>query len=96
LVGTAYAEQFTAVGGTGPYTFSMSPQSQTQDMLPPGFALSPSGLLSGSTNSTGNYAFVLRVQDSAGHSFSRTYVGGTQLTVNNALASASRTRTAFT
>ena len=85
FVGTAYAEQFTAVGGTGPYTFSMSPQSVTQDMLPPGFALSPSGLLSGSTNSTGNYAFVLRVQDSAGHSFSRTYVGGTQLTVNNAL-----------
>ena len=85
IAGVAYAEQLVAVGGTGPYTFSMSQQSLAQDMLPPGFTLSPSGLLSGTTNSTGNYAFVLRVQDAVGHTFSRTYSNATQLTVNNSL-----------
>ena len=82
--GVAYAEQFTPVGGTPPYTFTMTKTGPTQDMLPPGLSLSPSGLIAGTTNSTGNYAFVLHLRDAAGHTFARTYsVNGPQLTVNN-------------
>lgn len=79
-VGVAYAQQFTGAAGTAPYTFTMSPVSATQDMLPPGYALSSTGLLSGTTTSTGNYAFLLQSRDSAGNTFVRRYA----LTVNNA------------
>jgi hypothetical protein len=72
-VGTPYASQFTAVGGMPPYMFSMTPTSLVQDMLPPGMTLSASGLISGTTSSTGNYGFLLRVDDSAGNTFSRTF-----------------------
>jgi hypothetical protein len=81
--GVAYAEQFTAVGGTPPYTFSAAPQALGQDTFPPGFVLSASGLLSGTTSSSGGYAFILTVRDSAGLTFSRTYVAATALLVNN-------------
>ncbi len=42
--GTPYSEQLTAVGGTGPYTFT------TSSPLPTGLTLSASGLLSGTPN----------------------------------------------
>ena len=79
--GTAYSQQFTAVGGTAPYTFSMTPTAATFDMLPPGFALSPAGVIAGTTTSTGNYTFALQVQDAVGRRFVRRY----PLVVNNAL-----------
>jgi len=81
--GVAYAEQFTATGGTPPYTFSATPQALGQDTFPPGFVLSSGGLLSGTTGSTGGYTFILTVRDSAGLTFSRTYSGANALLVNN-------------
>ncbi|MBZ5560701.1 MAG: putative Ig domain-containing protein, partial [Acidobacteriia bacterium] len=81
ITGQAYAQQFTVVGGTAPYTFTASrqPASPTADLLPPGITLSASGLLSGTTTSTGVYTFVIRAQDAAGNSFART----AQLVVNS-------------
>ena len=69
--GVAYAQQLTAVGGTGPYTFSMEPTTPLQDMLPPGLTLSPAGLLSGLTSESGNYAFKVVILDSAGNTYRR-------------------------
>lgn len=40
-IGSPYSEQLVAVGGVGPYTFSLV------GILPPGLTLSPSGLISG-------------------------------------------------
>ena len=37
VTGLAYAQQFTAIGGTAPFTYSMSATSPTQEMIPPGF-----------------------------------------------------------
>ena len=80
-IGVPYAHQFVAVGGTAPHSFSMSPVSLTQDMLPPGLTMTASGLISGTPTSTGNYAFFLRVEDAAGRTFTRR----TTLAVTNAL-----------
>lgn len=77
--GVAYSQQLTAVGGTPPYAFTMSPASLTQDLLPPGLTLSPTGMISGTPTSTGFYTFILNVQDSAGHTLSRS----TSLSVTN-------------
>ena len=70
--GVAFAQQLVGVGGTPPYAFSIAPVSATQDMLPPGFTLSATGLLSGTTTSTGFYTFQLRLQDAVGNTFART------------------------
>jgi hypothetical protein len=72
-VGSAYNEAFTAVGGTGPYTFTMTPSSLVVDMLPPGLTFSSSGIISGTPTSGGSFGFILKGQDSAGHSYARTY-----------------------
>ena len=77
--GVAYAEQFTGVGGTPPYSFTVSQGNLFLDTLPPGLSLSSTGLLAGVSTSTGNYSFVLQIQDSAGQTFARTY----SFTVNN-------------
>ena len=78
LTGASQSLQFVGAGGTAPYTFSMTPVSLAQDALPPGLTLSSSGLLSGSTTSSGNYAFRLRVEDGGGRTLTRQY----SLTVN--------------
>jgi hypothetical protein len=52
--------QFTASGGTGPYTYSLLTGS-----LPPGLTLdSSSGLLSGYPTTQGTYAFIVHAVDS--------------------------------
>ncbi len=56
---TSYSQQFTATGGTPPYTFTIN-----SGALPPLFTLSPSGLLSGTTFSPGVYTFEVLAQDS--------------------------------
>ena len=45
----------------------MLPIGPSNDMLPPSFSLSSSGLISGNTTSTGSYSFLLHVEDSASH-----------------------------
>lgn len=67
-VGVAYSSSLTAVGGTLPYTFSI-----TSGALPPGLSLnSTTGLISGTpTTSTGSpFMFTAHVADSAGHNAS--------------------------
>jgi hypothetical protein len=69
--GTAYSFRLAAVGGTPPYAFDKAPVSLTQDMLPPGITLSPDGLLSGTTASTGTYRFFARIEDALGQTVLR-------------------------
>lgn len=68
---TAYSQQYTASGGTAPYTYIVSAGA-----LPAGLSLDgPSGLLSGTPTATGLYTFSVRATDSstgAGAPFPRT------------------------
>jgi hypothetical protein len=59
-VGEIYAEQLTAVGGVAPYVWTVVSGS-----LPPGIALSQSGVLSGRPTVSGQYQLVIQVSDSA-------------------------------
>ena len=69
--GVAFTGRITAVGGASPYTITKTPISLTQDMLPPGLALSADGLITGTPTSTGTYRFFAHVEDSGGHTLSR-------------------------
>jgi hypothetical protein len=60
-LGIPYSTAFTATGGTTPYTFS-----QTSGSLPPGLALSTSGVLSGTPTAVGVSVFTVQVEDSVG------------------------------
>lgn len=73
-VGQAYAQTFSAAGGTAPYTWSVVAGS-----LPGGMSLTPSGVLSGVPAAPGNYGFTVRVADSGSVVTTRNYnleVGG--------------------
>lgn len=56
--GQAYSYQFTAVGGTAPYTWSATG-------LPAGMTLSSAGLLSGTPTAGGNFNVTVTVQDAS-------------------------------
>ncbi len=58
-LGQAYSHQFSAIGGTPPYTWSIAAGS-----LPPGLSLSSDGLVSGTSTTAGDYNVTIRVQDS--------------------------------
>jgi len=58
--GVNYQQQFTTTGGTGNVTWSLGGGS-----LPPGWAISSSGLLSGIATSDGTYTFSIKATDSA-------------------------------
>ena len=60
---TPYAATFEAVGGTAPYTWSM-----TSGSLPPGLALSSDGTITGTPTATGTFTFSIEVVDSLGAS----------------------------
>ncbi|MBI2838674.1 MAG: putative Ig domain-containing protein [Acidobacteria bacterium] len=60
-VGTPYNQTLTASGGSTPYTYTVAAGS-----LPPGVALSPGGVLSGTPTSGGDYAFSVAATDAAG------------------------------
>lgn len=60
-VGSAYNSTFTASGGTGPYTFTISAGS-----LPAGVSLNPAGTLSGTPTQSGSFNFVVRTTDNFG------------------------------
>jgi hypothetical protein len=60
-VGSAYSQTLVAVGGTSPYSWSI-----TVGSLPNGLALNPAtGTLSGTPTSSGNFSFTVQVNDSA-------------------------------
>lgn len=59
--GMLYSQAITAVGGTAPYTFSI-----TSGALPPGLSLSPTGVLSGTPTTSGVSAFTMRATDATG------------------------------
>lgn len=59
-VGTPYSVSLTAMGGSGPYTWDL-----IKGALPRGIAFQPSGVLSGTPNEQGSFAFTLQVIDSA-------------------------------
>ncbi len=62
-IGTAYSKQLNAAtGGTAGYTYALAVGST----LPPGFALSSSGLLGGSPTQSGTYPFSVTVTDARG------------------------------
>ncbi len=60
-VGEPYSQQLNASGGIPPYSWAV-----TSGSLPPGLALSSSGLLSGTPAAAGQYQFVVTVTDSSG------------------------------
>lgn len=67
-LGSAYSAQFTASGGTPPYTWS------SNGGLPPGLSLnSTTGSIGGTPTTTGTYSFAVTVTDSLNQSTSQTF-----------------------
>ncbi len=58
LINQAYNQTITASGGASPYTFAV-----TSGTLPPGLALDPSGLLSGTPTMAGTFNFTITATD---------------------------------
>ncbi len=59
FTGEPYSQALSAAGGMTPYTWSADPST-----LPPGLALSSSGVLSGTPTAAGTYSLSVSVQDS--------------------------------
>lgn len=59
--GEAYSHTFTAVGGSGAYSWQV-----TTGNLPDGLALSATGALTGTPTTAGGYSFTVRAQDAKG------------------------------
>ena len=57
VVGTAYSQALAVTGGTSPYSFS------TSGTVPPGMALLPTGILSGTPSATGTFTFSVTAKD---------------------------------
>ncbi len=61
IVGQNVSMQFTAAGGTAPYTYTIA-----SGALPPGVSLAGStGLVSGTTTTAGTYTFAIKATDAA-------------------------------
>ena len=67
-VNATYSAQFYAAGGTQPYTWAV-----TTGSVPPGFALTPAGMLSGTATTQGTFAFTMTATDAAGQHASQAY-----------------------
>jgi hypothetical protein len=78
--GVAYNQTLTAVGGTPPYTFSLS-----SGTLPTGVTLASDGTMSGTPSVPGSYTFIIQASDGTGDTGFRTYsnlvIGGNVLTI---------------
>jgi large repetitive protein len=69
VVGTPYSQTVSAVGGTGPYTFTVS-----SGALPTGLTLNATtGVISGTPNTAGTFNFTITATDSNGCPGSRPY-----------------------
>ena len=68
-LGEAYNQSIVVSGGTAPYGYSI-----TSGSLPVGMALSSAGVLSGTPNTAGSYAFTLTVKDAKGFTASQSMV----------------------
>jgi large repetitive protein len=66
--GVATTQQLTASGGVPPYSWAVVSGS-----LPPGLALSTSGLISGTPTLAGSFSFTIRVSDSGAASANRAF-----------------------
>ncbi|MFN7976205.1 MAG: Ig domain-containing protein [Acidobacteriota bacterium] len=66
--GVAYGQTLTASGGPTPFTFGV-----TGGSLPPGLALSSSGVLSGTPSASGAYSVTVTATDAQGCAGSRAY-----------------------
>src|SRR5262245_65187764 len=56
--GEAYLQRLSAVGGVGPYTYTLDDGS-----LPPGLTLSLLGTITGTPTVEGSYRFTVRIRD---------------------------------
>lgn len=68
LVGAAYEQPLAASGGTGPYSFSVA-----SGTLPPGMSLDGDGIIDGTPEAPGSYAFVAAATDAFGQSGEQAY-----------------------
>jgi uncharacterized protein YhjY with autotransporter beta-barrel domain len=69
ITGRPYSATVVAVGGTGPYIYSVS-----SGTLPPGLTLNPSsGVISGTMTGNGPFTFTISALDSLGNTGSRAY-----------------------
>jgi hypothetical protein len=94
-VGATVSIQFTAVGGTQPYTYSVQAGS-----LPTGLTLNPqTGLVTGIATQTGGFTFLVQVTDSSSQILTATATGSittTVLTVTGTISLVSSTGVAYT
>ncbi|MBX7223663.1 MAG: putative Ig domain-containing protein [Blastocatellia bacterium] len=67
-VGTAYSQNLTGSGGTGPYSFTVSAGT-----LPNGLTLSTGGVLSGNPTLSSSFNFTVQAMDSNGCTGTRAY-----------------------
>ena len=63
-VGQAYSSALVAIGGTQPYTWSVTG-------LPPGLVVNSEGIISGTPTTGGTYSFTLKVVDASNFSVSK-------------------------
>ncbi|HMV85793.1 MAG TPA: putative Ig domain-containing protein, partial [Blastocatellia bacterium] len=77
MVGTAYNQQLTASGGTGPYNFNVN-----LGTLPTGMTLSAGGLVSGTPTQAGSFNFTAIATDANNCTSTRQYA----VTINAACA----------
>ncbi|MBK5295262.1 MAG: putative Ig domain-containing protein [Acidobacteriia bacterium] len=84
-VGAAYGSTLGAIGGTPPYTWSIS-----SGQLPSGLSLISLGVISGTPTTAGSYSVALQAADSAGNRVSQSYMvtvvdsGGESLMITTA------------
>lgn len=84
VIGQAYSQAFSAVGGTAPYVWTLAGGA-----VPPGLTLSTAGVLSGTPPAQGTYFFTVRVTDAAAanvtQNFNLTVATGLSITTTSPL-----------
>lgn len=68
VIGQAYSQTFSAVGGTQPYIWTLAGGT-----VPPGLSLGTNGALTGTPSAQGTYFFTVRVTDSAASNVTQNY-----------------------